>query len=165
MCGPRGKNPYRSGSALLPFAGRHPMSARCVRLSGRGATNRPERHTRHIHPHKNAGGAAIELNRPGIPPLHRADLHASIEGCARFRTQTAVNPAPGTGERSRSALPYTSGPTHWRPLFSAFWSNAACSANCSGLFPASVMNCRDAPSPPSGSDLTETPLFFPGCRS
>lgn len=114
---------------------------------------------------KNAGGAAIELNLPGIYPLHRANLHASIEGCARFRTQKAVIPAPGTGEISRSALPYTSGPIHRRPFFSAFWSNSACSANCPGSLPASVTNCRDAPSPPSGSDLTETPLFFPSCRS
>lgn len=44
---------------------------------------------------KNPGGAAIELNRPGIYTLHRANLHASIEGCARFRTQKGSHPRPG----------------------------------------------------------------------
>lgn len=165
MCGPRGKNPCRPGSALLPSAGIHPMSAQSVRLSGRGATNRPKRHTRHIHPHKNPGGAAIKLNRPGIYPLHRANLHASIEGCARFRTQKGSHPRPGhRGEiQISAAVHFRANPP--KTAFSAFWSNSACSANCPGSLPASVMNCRDAPSPPSGSDLTETPLFFPGCRS
>lgn len=68
---------------------------------------------------KNAGGAAIELNRPGIPPLHRADLHASIEGCARFRTQNGSQPRPGNrGEIQISAA------VHFRanPLETAFLS-------------------------------------------